>query len=296
MHTCKLDDIIIIHNAANPFVTKKTIADTINAAIKYEAAAAGHKVKDTIKEVNEKGFVEKTLERNKLWQMQTPQAIRYGLAAKAYKKAYEDEFYGTDDVGIVEHYGKKVKIVESNIENIKLTHPIDLTIARSILKNARIGLGQDSHRFLPSNSETEKALIVGGITIANEKGFDANSDGDVILHALFNALSQAVGGRSLGHYADKMYEKGITDSKEYIKEALKLLDEGGYALNNIGIMFEGKKPKILDHEDKMKEIIAALCSIDKTNIGITATSGEDLTPWGKGEGCQAFAVVTVYRK
>ena len=152
LHTCKLDDIIIIHNAANPFVTKKTIADTINAAIKYEAAAAGHKVKDTIKEVNEKGFVEKTLERNKLWQMQTPQAIRYGLAAKAYKKAYEDEFYGTDDVGIVEHYGKKVKIVESNIENIKLTHPIDLTIARSILKNARIGLSQCAH-FLELNGQ-----------------------------------------------------------------------------------------------------------------------------------------------
>ncbi|MFH2028896.1 MAG: 2-C-methyl-D-erythritol 4-phosphate cytidylyltransferase [Nanoarchaeota archaeon] len=297
LHTCKAEDIIIVHNAVNPFVTKKTIADTINAAIKYGAAAAAHKSKDTVKLADEKDFVEKTLERKKLWQMQTPQAIKYSLAVKAFKKAYEDEFYGTDDVSLVERLGKKVKIVESNAENIKITHPVDLTIARNITKTSRIGYGQDSHRFVAEDSdEKEKKLFLGGVLIEGHRGLDANSDGDVILHALFNALSQSVGGKSIGHYADKMFEKGITDSKEYLKEALAIVVERGYRVNNIGIMFEGRNPHISEHEDKLVESLASLCGIDKSSVGITATSGEDLTPWGKGEGVQAFAVVTVVKK
>ena len=126
--------------------------------------------------------------------MQTPQAIRYGLAVRAFKKAYEEEFYGTDDVSLVERFGKKVKIIETNPENIKITYPIDLTIARNITKNSRIGFGQDSHRFVGEESDQkDKPLILGSILIENELGLDSNSDGDFILHALFNALSQAVG-------------------------------------------------------------------------------------------------------
>jgi len=297
LHGSKADDIIIVHNAVNPFVTKKTIASVINAAAKYDAAAVGIKVRDTIKEADEKGFVARTLERQKLWQMQTPQAIRYGTAVKAFKKAYEDSFYGTDDVSLVERLGKKVKIVESNPENIKLTWPIDLTVARNLTKNARIGLGQDSHRFVKEESDNkDKPLMLGGILIENERGVEANSDGDVILHALFNALSQAVGGKSISYYADPMVEQGIKDSKEYLKKALLLVEEAEFKINNIGIMIEGKKPRISEIEDKLKENLAKLCNVDKGKIGITATSGEDLTPWGQGIGLQCFAVVTIVRK
>jgi len=298
LHTCKADDIVIIHNAVNPFVTKKTIAETINTAIRHGAAVAAHKCRDTIKEVNEKGFVEKTLDRSKLWQMQTPQAIRYGTAVKAFKKAYEDEFYGTDDVELVERIGKKVKIVESNPENIKLTWPIDMTIARNLTQSSRIGFGQDSHRFVAEDSDDkDKKLVLAGIEIENEKGFAANSDGDVILHSLFNAISQSIGERSISHTADKMLDKeGISDSKEYLKVILNKLDERHYSLNNIGIMFEGKKPNISENEERMKESLAELCNLDKESIGITATSGEELSPWGKGEGAQAFCVVTITKK
>jgi 2-C-methyl-D-erythritol 4-phosphate cytidylyltransferase/2-C-methyl-D-erythritol 2,4-cyclodiphosphate synthase len=294
---CKADDIVIIHNAVNPFVTKKTIASVINTAMKYDAAAVGMKARDTIKEVDDKSFVIKTLERKKLWQMETPQAIRYGTAVKAFKKAFEEEFYGTDDVSLVERIGKKVKIVESNPENIKLTWPIDLTIARNLSKNARIGFGQDSHRFIKDESEEkDKPLILGGLRIENERGLEANSDGDVILHALINALSQSIGGKSISYYADPMLEEGVKDSKEYLRKVLKLLNESEYSINNIGIMVEGKKPRITGIEDKLKESIASLCGVGKEKIGITATSGEDLSAWGQGLGLQCFSVVTVVRK
>ncbi len=293
LHTLKASDIVVIHNAVNPFVTKKTIAETINAAMKYGAAAAAHRAKDTIKQVDEKGFVEKTLERKKLWQMQTPQAIKYGLAVRSFKKAYEEEFYGTDDVSLVERMARKVKVIETNPENVKITYPVDLTVARNITKASRVGLGEDSHRFVESE---QKKLVLGGVEIDGEKGLDANSDGDVILHALFNAVSQATGGKSIGFYADKMYEKGITDSKKYLEKALKMAAERGYTIGNIGIMIEAKKPRIDEYEEKIKESIASLCTLDRSDVGITATSGEDLTPWGKGQGIKASAVVTLNKK
>ena len=138
--------------------------------------------------------------------------------------------------------------------------------------------------------------MLAGVLIENEKGVEANSDGDVILHALFNALSQSVGGKSISYYVDPMVEKGIKDSKEYLKKALSLVEEAEYKINNIGIMIEGKKPKINEIEDKLIGSLAQLCNVDKEKIGITATSGEELGAWGKGLGIQCFAVVTVVKK
>ncbi len=289
----KADDIILIHNGVNPFIDEKTILDTIDAAQKYEVAVVGFPARDTIKEMDEKGFVDKTLDRSKLWQVQTPQALRYGTAIKAFKKAFDENFYGTDDTQLAERIGKKVKIVECPYENIKITLPNDLAFANKLLKNARIGFGMDSHRFV---TEEEKPLIIGGIEVQNEKGFAANSDGDVILHALFNAISQGLGERSISHYADSMCEQGIKDSKEYLKVILKIMEERGYIIGNIGIMVEGKKPRIYDIEERMKESISSLIGIDKKNIGITATTGEELSSFGKGLGMQCFVVVTLNKK
>ncbi|MBS3136399.1 2-C-methyl-D-erythritol 4-phosphate cytidylyltransferase [Candidatus Woesearchaeota archaeon] len=286
----KADDIVVIHNGVNPFVDAKTISGCIDAAMKYEAAVVGFRARDTIKESDEKGFVARTIERKNLWHVQTPQAIKYSTAIKAFKKAFDEEYYGTDDTMLVERLGKKVKILECPYENIKITLPNDLEFANRLLKNSRIGFGTDSHRF---EAEPGKNLVLGGIVIEGEKGFMANSDGDVILHALFNAISQGIGNSSIGKYADKMCEEGIKDSKEYVKVVLKMMRERGYALGNVGIMLEGRKPHILDHEENIKESMASLLGIEKDRIGITATSGEGLTAFGKGLGMQCFCVVTL---
>jgi len=157
----------------------------------------------------------------------------------------------------------------------------------------RVGIGQDSHAFVKKGS---KKLILGGIEIPDEKGIEANSDGDVILHSLFNALSQAVGEKSLGFYAEPMFKKGITDSREFLKTAKKLVNDKGYKVNNIGIMFEGKKPRIDNYVDNMKKTIAKLLEIKEEQIGITATSGENLTSFGKGKGIQVFSIVSLIKK
>lgn len=280
------EDILLIHNAANPFLSEETIKNIIDETKKYGCAVAAIKAKDTIKEVKD-GFVVKTLDRERLWQMQTPQAMKFGIAKKAFSSAYSEAYHATDDVALVEKIGEKVKIVETNPQNIKITTPEDMKIAEKLMNSARVGLGMDSHKF-----EEGKELYLGGIKIPDETGFRANSDGDVILHALFNAISQALGKRSIGCYADKMcLSEGITDSKEYLKIILDKLE--GYKINSVGIMLEGKKPRLEKWHDKIKESIARLLNIDVTKIGLTFTSGEELTSFGKGEGMQCFVVVSL---
>ena len=157
----------------------------------------------------------------------------------------------------------------------------------------RIGFGSDSHLFDESGRKT---LVLGGVRIEGERGLKANSDGDVILHALFNALSQACGGESIGHYADPLYRKGITDSREYLKIALKMVTDIGYRINNIGIMIEAKKPFIpLNLNSKIKKSIARLADIGEKNVGITYTSGEGLTSFGRGKGMLVQAVVSLIK-
>lgn len=137
-------------------------------------------------------------------------------------------------------------------------------------------------------------MILGGIRVSERDGLEANSDGDVVVHALFNAISQACGGESLGYYADPLYRRGITDSTEYLKIALSLAQERGYRLNNIGIMIEAKTPCLsMETIQKMKGRIAQLVGIAESDVGITLTSGEGLTAFGRGEGILAQAVVSL---
>lgn len=157
----------------------------------------------------------------------------------------------------------------------------------------RIGFGTDSHPF---EEDGEKPLVLGGVRLSDKDGLRAHSDGDVILHALFNAISQACGGESLGHYADQMCARGITDSREYLKVALEMARNLGYRINNIGIMVEAQRPRVpLDDSTRMKRSIAKIAGVGETDVGITYTSGEGLTAFGRGEGMYVQAVVSLVK-
>ncbi|MBI2138743.1 2-C-methyl-D-erythritol 4-phosphate cytidylyltransferase [Candidatus Woesearchaeota archaeon] len=264
-------DIVLIHNGANPFIDDNLIGRVIMAAGESGAAAAGFRASDTIKEADEKGFVIKTLDRKGLWHMQTPQAARFDLMTQAMVHAYNEQYYGTDDMGLIEKIGAKVKLIECSKENFKITNPIDLENARLVLHADRIGFGQDSHRF----DSNPKKLILGGVEFPDENGLEANSDGDVILHALFNAISTAVGGKSLGFYADPLCKQGIKNSRVFLEVALGMANEKGFAVSNIAVMVEGKKPRLFSYEDRIKANIARLCLLNEEQVGIAATSGEE---------------------
>ena len=289
LEDAKEDEIVIIHNAANPFVSTSLIEEAIESAREHGACAVAVKAKDTIKEVDEDNFVTRTLDRRRLWQMQTPQAAKYRLLVKAFIKAYNDGYYGTDDVELIERLGEKVKIIECNSENFKITTLIDFENARLMMDADRVGLGLDSHKF----TDKPKKLVLGGVIIPDENGIEANSDGDVILHSLFNALSQSVGGKSIGFYADALCKKGIIDSTVYLKVALDMIKERGFRINNIGIMIEAKKPIFSRYDESIKKNISNLCGIEPWQVGLTATSGEEMSAFGRGEGIQVFSIVSL---
>jgi 2-C-methyl-D-erythritol 2,4-cyclodiphosphate synthase len=163
-----------------------------------------------------------------------------------------------------------------------------------IAADTRVGFGMDSHRFVGPG--VDKMLVLGGVAMPGEPGFEANSDGDVAFHALFNAIAQALGESSIGYYADPLCRNGVTDSCKYLAVIRDIMTGRGYEIGNIGIMLEGKRPRIAGHETSMKGRISSIFGIAPDRIGITATSGEGLTDFGRGLGMQCFCVVTLRRK
>jgi 2-C-methyl-D-erythritol 2,4-cyclodiphosphate synthase len=156
----------------------------------------------------------------------------------------------------------------------------------------KTGIGQDSHRF--ETDESEKPLIIGGVVIEGCPGLSGNSDADVVLHALTNAVSGITGNNVLGAVSDRLcLEEKITDSAAYLARAMESL--GGYRITHVSVALEGKRPKFEPVIGAIKKSLANLLSLNPGDIGVTATSGEGLTSFGKGEGLQAFAVVTAVK-
>jgi len=133
----RLGDLILFHNGANSLVSSKEISEVIKAAKKYKAALVGQPARDTIKEITKNRFITKTINRKKIFLAQTPQVIEYNLAKKAFEKAQQEKFEGTDDVSLVERLGKKVKAISCSYKNIKVTTKEDLKIIETLLKNSR---------------------------------------------------------------------------------------------------------------------------------------------------------------
>ena len=154
----------------------------------------------------------------------------------------------------------------------------------------RTGIGQDSHRFL--TSDQSKPLILGGILFDDSPGLSADSDGDVVLHAICNAISSITHIPVLGKIAKELFEKdGITDSSVYLDQALKTLAE--WKIEHVALAIEAKRPKMQARIDEMRGKIAKILKLEKEQVGITVTSGDGLTDFGCGEGIQCFCSLTV---
>lgn len=157
----------------------------------------------------------------------------------------------------------------------------------------RVGLGQDSHGF--TAAKENKPLILGGVRVSVEGGLEANSDGDVILHSLCNALSSAIGGDSLSTWADDMcYKQGIKDSARYVEYIFNKAVALKYSVVNISISVEAKRPYLkMKIINQIKERIASLLKIKTERIGLTFTSGNGLSVFGKGLGIQVSTIINI---
>jgi len=153
----------------------------------------------------------------------------------------------------------------------------------------KTGLGQDSHRFDFDNKT--KKLILGGVVFDDEPPLQGNSDADVVLHALCNAISGITGVNVLGTISDTLCQKyGVTNSRFYVQEALNYIKD--WRVTHISCSIECKIPKITPKISAMKASISELLGLENSDVGITATSGEGLTAFGRGEGIQVLCIVT----
>ena len=166
-------------------------------------------------------------------------------------------------------------------------------------------IGQDSHRFIEN---PDGILVLGGFPVRGDVSFAANSDGDVFLHALTNAVSGLTGRNILGAEADRLcLEQGITDSRVYLEEALKDLKKTGLSLDpgsdlsssweisRISFSVEGKKPHLAEVIPEIKKSVAEMIHLSPESIGITATTGEGLSDVGRGLGMMVFCGCTFRR-
>lgn len=153
----------------------------------------------------------------------------------------------------------------------------------------KVGIGQDSHRFLDKNEN--KKCIIGGICFEDAPGLDADSDGDVVFHAICNAITSITHIPFLGGVCIQMCKNGITDSKIYLQEAAASLKK--YKIVHIALTIEGSRPKFQKRALEIRESVANVLLIDIDAVGITFTSGDGLTSFGKGEGLMCFCTLTV---
>ncbi len=300
--------VILVHNACNPFTTTEEIKRVIQKTQKTGFCLVGRKINDTIKEVVNNKVV-KTIERENKWLAQTPQGMNLEVAKKILKSLRSFRFIATDDSQLAEKLGYKPHIISCSPFNFKITTEEDVEKARFIalnqttlqkkgrIKNEKngdikilVGIGKDSHRF----GNTSKPLILAGVKIPYQKGFVAHSDGDVVYHAIFNAISSALGMRSIGYFfSDNDVENKHRNSAEFILKIFEILEAKNLRINNVTVVIEGKEPPLEQYVEEMRKNISKILNTRLERVGITITSGEELTAWGKGKGLECTAYVSI---
>jgi 2-C-methyl-D-erythritol 4-phosphate cytidylyltransferase/2-C-methyl-D-erythritol 2,4-cyclodiphosphate synthase len=300
----KAAKIILVHDGARPLITEECIQNVIQASVVHKAVVVAVAEKNTIKTVDENGWVTGTLERGTLWSIQTPQGFDAHLLRQAYEKAEQEGFIGTDDASLVERLGIKVKVVRGCYDNLKITTPEDLTIAEALLKERksnlenkgcdienmiRVGMGYDVHRLVEN-----RKLILGGVEIPYELGLDGHSDADVLLHAIKDALLGAAALGDIGrHFPDTdMQYKGVS-SLVLLKRVGEIIAEHGYLVHNLDATIVAQRPKVAKYIPEMNCNIAAALGIKIGQVNVKATTTEGLGFAGKSEGIAAYAVASI---
>lgn len=275
--------IVLVHDAARPFVSEAVINAVIEGTADFGAAIPTVPAKDTIRQVD--GTGSRTLQRETLARVQTPQGFRISLLKHAFEKAQAEGFLGTDDASLVERMGINISMVQGEDANRKITTREDLET------EMRIGTGYDVHRLVEG-----RPLVLCGEQIPYEKGLLGHSDADVALHALMDAMLGAAGLGDIGKHfpdTDERY-RGISSMK-LLQKTAELLREAGYFLGNADITIIAQRPKIAGYIPKMRANIAAIMNCDENKINIKGTTTEKLGFVGREEGIASEAVCILYR-
>ncbi len=284
--------VLLVHDAARPLIDPALVASVAAATARYGAAIPIVAVAETLKRVDADRVVG-TVDRDGLGAAQTPQGARRDLLRAAWRRFPADgPDTFTDEAALLEAAGTPVHVVAGDPDNLKVTLPADLRRAASLLaglRTPRTGIGHDSHPFGPG-----MPLRLGGLEIPGAPALAGHSDGDVLLHAVADALLGAAGLGDLGRLfpADARTPRGI-DSALLIGEVRRRIEAAGWRASTLDATVVAARPRLGDHLDAMRDSIAALLGVDRGAVNVKASSGNLDGAEGAGRSISALVVATI---
>jgi 2-C-methyl-D-erythritol 4-phosphate cytidylyltransferase / 2-C-methyl-D-erythritol 2,4-cyclodiphosphate synthase len=287
--------LVLIHDAARPFVSSAVIDSVIGALLANVAAVSCVQVADTLKRASKNGLIEATVPRDNLWRAHTPQGFAFPMILAAHLAAEASGLPDfTDDASLAEWRGIPIKILPGDVRNIKLTTPEDFIMAEKLLETSsppdvRVGHGFDVHKFTSGNH-----VWLCGVKIAHTHGVDAHSDGDVALHALTDALLGAIGDGDIGlHFKNTDPRWKGASSDQFLADAARRVAAQQGRITSVDVTILCEAPKIGPHRDAMRARIADILALTPNRVGVKATTTEQLGFAGRREGLAAMATATV---
>ena len=284
-------DKVLIHDAVRPFVDKQTIDKVIKGLGKYNAVVPVCPISDTVKEVSH-GGITKTLNRGKLRLAQTPQGYNFTKLVEIINKAPN---YYTDEAALFESQGLEVRTTLGKKSNFKITYEEDLYMARLAQGNMRVtkvGHGIDVHKF--GDIKVGGRLIMGGVLVDYNREIIAHSDGDIVVHAIVDAILGAIGEGDIGkHFPSSESKWKNVNSFLFLEKSMALLEEADAEIVNIDITIICQKPNLSKYKNEMEEKLADFIQIDKKVINVKATTTDNLGFIGKEEGIAVMATAAV---
>ena len=282
-------DIVLVHDAARPFIPPATIRDILAALLHAPGAIPAMPVADTLKRATQ-GIVTATVERENLFRAQTPQGFRFPTLLALHRNAGGASL--TDDASLLEQAGETVVLVAGSEDNIKLTYKEDQMRLERVLTGSlfpRVGTGFDVHVF-----EAGRKLMLCGVEVAHEFGLGGHSDADVGIHALCDAIYGALADGDIGrHFPPSEADWKNADSARFLAHAIERVRARGGMLANADVTLICERPRITPHAPAMIARLAAILAVEPGLVSVKATTTERLGFTGRGEGIAAQAVATL---
>jgi len=287
-------NLVLIHDAARPFLTGALISRAIAAGTEHGAAVPAIAIADTVKKIDEQAVVIETLDRGRLRMVQTPQAFGFSLIIDAHRRAAGAGLVDfSDDAALAEWAGHRVTVFEGETGNAKLTTDADFTGAEALrlaaLSDVRTGNGFDVHAFADGDH-----VMLGGIRVPHRRGLSGHSDADVALHALVDAILGALADGDIGaHFppGDPQWRGAASD--RFLAFACERVRSRSGVIAHLDVTIVCEEPRVAPHRDAMRARIAAIAGIPVTRVAVKATTSEKLGFTGRGEGIMALATATV---
>jgi 2-C-methyl-D-erythritol 4-phosphate cytidylyltransferase/2-C-methyl-D-erythritol 2,4-cyclodiphosphate synthase len=287
-------DWVLVHDAARPCLAPEDLNRLLEACRDDPVGGLlAVPLADTLKRDDGSSRSAGTVAREGLWRAQTPQMFRRGVLTEALERAIAVGETPGDEAAAIESLGLRPLLLAGSPLNIKITHPTDLAFAAALLRDStggetvRIGSGFDVHAFGPGDH-----VVLGGVRMAHEAGLVAHSDGDVVLHALADALLGAIGAGDIGrHFPDDDPSWRGADSRDLLRRVAGMIAAAGYRVLNCDITVLAQAPRIGPHREAMQANIAADLGLAAGAVSVKATTTEGLGFVGRGEGIAAQASV-----